>query len=361
MSAKCKIGSKFYNLNSLKPYDSHKLVKYIEDEESGLRGIIAIHRTNGKHPSFGATRMWEYAKDEDALKDALRLSKLMTYKSAMAGLDCGGAKGVIMHNPEGNGDKASILKAYAQKVNELEGMFVTGTDVGLTQKDILGLQKDSPYFVGLRVNPTLYTAYGVLEAIQTALDHVYNSRKLSKRSFAIQGIGKIGTKLLDLLYSEAKEIFVTDIDMRRLRAIKQKYPRVTVVDVDEIHSQEVDIFSPCALGLAINEDNISEIKAKLIIGGANNQLESPEIGQKLAEMGILYVPDYVANAGGLISVVSEYYNKDIEPDELMGSICKIGDRTNEILKKNLKTETPTNIIADRLARKATKSYEKAEA
>ena len=148
--------------------------------------------------------------------------------------------------------------------------------------------------------------------------------------------------------------------MRRLRAIKEKYPRVTVLDSEEIHKQDVDVFCPCALSLAINQKTLPEIKAPIIVGGANNQLESPEIGDELAKNNVVYVPDYVANAGGLISVVSEYYNKDIEPDELMTSISKIGDRVTEILKKSSATNTPTHVLADQIARKTIESYEKAK-
>ena len=344
-----KVDSKLFKLENLKAFDAHSKVEYLCDKESGLEGFIAIHRKYNSHPSFGATRVWHYETKKDALKDALRLSKLMSYKSALAGLECGGAKAVLLFDPEGNRDKSKILEKYAEEVNKLEGAFVTGTDVGLTQAEIVKLQRTSPYFVGLRVNPTVYTAFGVLCAIQCALEFKCNSRKLTGKTFAIQGLGKIGSHLLGLIYGDAKDIYVTDIDMRLLRKMKTKYPRVRVVEPDEIHKCEVDVYAPCALSFALNHKTTPEISASIVGGGANNQLSEDGIADELLKRDILYIPDYVANAGGLISVVSEYYNKDIGPDILMEHVAEIGTRTAKILKESAKENRSTHLIANTMA------------
>lgn len=353
-------GKRSFNLEKLRAFDDHKTVKYVEEDDFGLRGFISIHRTNNKHPSFGATRVWNYSTERDALNDSLRLAKLMSYKSALAGLKCGGAKAVLIYSENSDVDKSKMLAMYAEKVNELEGRFVTGTDVGLVQKDVLPLQKISPYFAGLKLDPTTYTTFGLLLAVQTALHHVFDTRKLTKRTFAIQGVGKIGTDFLRLIYGDAKEIYVSDIDMRRLRALKSKYPKIKVVEPEEIHKSKVDVYVPCALSFAISNTTVEEIGAKIIAGGANNQLSSNEVGASLFKKKIIYVPDYVANAGGLISVVNEYYNKDIEPDHLMENISGIGERVRKILKESESKGIPTNRIADEMAEKIISKYEKAK-
>ena len=295
-----------FNKKHIKEIDGHNLIAYISDKKVGLEGYIAIHRKNSSHPSFGATRLWNYSLNDDAIKEALRLSRAMSYKSALAGLPCGGGKAVLMSKKDAFTHRKEYLKSYAKKVNLLGGNFITGSDVGITRDDVMLMRKVSPYFVGVKTNPEKFTAMGLLYGLETCLLSVFGSEDLANRSFAIQGVGKIGTEFLKLIYSKAKEIYVADIDTLRVGEIKKMFPGVIVVTPQEIHKVAVDIFSPCALSNCINHRNVAELKCKAIVGGANNQLENSSIGSLLHRIGIVYAPDYVVNAGGLISVYDEY-------------------------------------------------------
>jgi len=301
------------NIEKLPEFDNHESVSSFEDKASGLKGFIAIHRRNGDFPSFGATRFWHYDRPEEALKDALRLSQMMSYKAALAGLPYGGAKGVIISpSPDNNSispqKKADILKAYANQVNYLGGRFITGTDVGITQEDLSIMAAHSPYMVGLHADPTKFTALGLFESIKICLQRVFGTNNIEGRSFAIQGIGKIGRAIAELLYQEGAKIFATDLKEKRLKELKRKLPRINLVAPSDIHKQKVDCFCPCALSGSLNKKTVPQLRCKIVAGGANNQLESNSIGRLLFERDILYAPDYLVNAGGLISVVDEYEN-----------------------------------------------------
>lgn len=329
-------------------FDNHEIIKYFNDSSSGLKGFIAIHRKNSSFPSFGATRFWHYSSEADALRDALRLSKMMSYKSALAGLRYGGAKGVIMAPPN-NFDKNKILSAYTDVVNELKGQFITGTDVGLMLSDIQLMKNKCPYLVGFKGDPTEFTAFGLYHSIQISVEKVFKQKSLKGMSFAIQGMGKIGSELLRLVYKDANQIFVSDIDDALIGSIKIKFPKVNVVESSQIHKQKVDVFSPCALSHSLSKETIKDLKCKIIVGGANNQLAGEDIGGILHENGILYAPDFVANAGGLISVVDEYENKRFSKKRIMEKVKRIDKDLNIIFDKSIKDNKPTSIIANELA------------
>jgi len=311
--------------------------------------------------SLGATRFWQYSKREDALGDALNLSKMMSYKAAISGLPYGGAKGVIIAPRQCTpAQKGKILKAYAKAIDSLEGDFVTGTDVGLDLKELTLMRSVSPNMVGITANPTKFTALGLYLGIQTALREVFGSNSLSGRSFAIQGMGKIGTTLLDLIYPQTTNIYVSDISSLRVHDIKKKYPKVAVVESSQIHRQPVDIFSPCALSNVINSKSVGELNCAIVAGGANNQLGNKKDGYALYGRGILYAPDYAINAGGLISVADEYENKRYNESRVTKKVQAISSSLEKIFSRSKHRSIPPNEVSDEMAEKIFSAYKNYE-
>jgi leucine dehydrogenase len=344
------------NVEMLPEFDRHTFVTYVSDKKTGLRAYIAIHRKNGNLPSFGATRMWKYDSEKDALRDALRLSKMMSYKAAVAGLSCGGAKAVIIE-PSGEYDRKALLVSFADKLKLFKEHFVTGADVGLSQDDLFEMKKHAENIVGLTIDPTYFTAMGLFQSVKCTLDHLYGTQNLTGRTFAIQGLGKIGSELLGLIYDNAGTIYVSDIDTTRVVETKKKYPKVIVLPSDQIHKQTVDIFSPCALSHALNSQIINDLACKSVVGGANNQLENSAIGGLLHKLGVLYAPDYVVNAGGLIAVYDEYEYLERDEGRVVVKVSKIMDILEEIYNISQAQNRATNEIADLIAEKKFNSYE----
>jgi len=337
-------------------FDNHELVVFAFDETSGLRSFIAIHNTV-LGPAVGGTRYWHYGSEKEALRDALRLSKAMTYKCAIVGLRYGGGKGVIIANTY-NPKKKKFLIAYAKKVNFLSGHFYTGEDVGLTTEHVNILAKNSRYIIGrehLAGNPSPWAALGVFYAIRAALEEVYGSAEMNGRKFAIKGIGKVGGTLLRLLYERGGKIVVADIDHRKTKMAKQHFPKIRVVSPNEIHRERVDVFAPCALGGDLNEETVPQLRCHIVCGGANNQLAAAEDGVRLQRAGILYVPDYVANAGGLINVVAELDPKGYSRKRVRNRVERIQKIAKKIIELSRKTKKPANEVADELAERVFKS------
>jgi len=291
-----------FNIEKLPEFDGHRHVHFLYDEKSGLRGFIAIHRGGLLNPALGATRFWDYESDAECLRDALRLSKLMSYKAALAGLKYGGAKAVLMKTPENLKNRNRMFKAYATKVDFLGGKFITGTDVGVSNEDIDLMKKHTPSVIGNKVDPAYFTAYGVMLGIKTSLKKIYGNEKIRGRTFAIQGIGKTGEHLLRLLYPSAQLIYVSDIDTHKIQYAKKKFPKIKVVDPENIHKQKVDVFVPCAMSNALNSESVSQLKCKIVAGSANNQLAGDHIGNLLHQLKVLYAPDYVVNVGGAMAI-----------------------------------------------------------
>ncbi len=344
------------SLSELEEFDNHKLVTFVFDKESGLQGFIAIHRGNGKHPSFGATRLWDYNSEESALRDALRLSRTMSYKAAIAGLKYGGAKAALLKNGHINRDK--LLKSYAERVNFLSGHFVTGTDVGISDTDVKKMRRRSKFFVGVKTNPARYTGLGVYFALQACLKERFGDETMLDKSIAIQGLGKTGSELLKLVYQESSKIYVTDLNKDTLRNIKKLFPKVIIVSPDKIHFLKADVFSPCALYHTINKANVEELQFKIICGSANNQLESDSLADELYRMKILYAPDFVVNAGGLISVVDEYEYGNFRVKRVVKRVEVIKTNIKKIIRKSKRTGRSTDKIARELAEKTFQSYDK---
>ncbi len=287
----------------------HEQVVFCSDKTSNLKAIIAIHNTT-LGPSLGGARMWMYQSSEDALVDALRLSRGMTYKAAVAGLNLGGGKAVIIGNP--NTDKTEALfRSFGRYVEGLGGRYITAEDVGTSVADMEYVRMETNFVTGIdralggSGDPSPVTAYGVYVGIKACLSELTGKDSLSGKKIAIQGAGHVASYLCEHLAKDGAKIFITDIYKDKVKPIIEK-TKAEFVEPEKIYDVDADVFSPCALGAIINDNTIPRFKFKIIAGGANNQLEDEKIhGAQLKERGILYAPDYVINAGGLINVANE--------------------------------------------------------
>jgi leucine dehydrogenase len=288
----------------MQEYDYEQLV-FCQDKSSGLKAIIAIHDTT-LGPALGGTRIYDYKTDEEAIIDALRLARGMTYKNAAAGLNLGGGKAVIIGDPKKIKSEA-LFRAFGRFVEGLNGRYITGEDMNMTQKDAAYVNCETNYIVGLETgsgNPSPMTAYGVFKGMQAAVNEVYGSDDLEGKTVAIQGLGAVGRILAELLYEAGAKLIVTSRDQAKVaKAVAEL--GATAVEPDEIYGVECDVFSPCAIGAIINDKTIEQLKCKIIAGPANNQLAQPRHGDVLHEKGILYVPDYVINSGGVINIIDD--------------------------------------------------------
>jgi leucine dehydrogenase len=295
--------------------DGYEQVVYFSDDQSGLKSIIAIHST-ALGPALGGTRFYPYENEDQALADVLRLAKGMTYKAAAAGLDLGGGKAVIIGDPKRHKSE-ELLRAYGRFVETLMGRYITAADVGTVLDDMDTVRRETRWVTGCSHtyggsgDPSPVTAYGVLQGIKAAALDVFGDPNLEGRTVALQGVGKVGYALAGYLVKEGAKVTIGDIDVDNIaRAVNDH--GVDTVPLDEIHKLEADIFAPCALGGMINDDTIGDFRCKIIAGAANNQLARPEHGEKLRDLGILYAPDFVINAGGLINVEDELRGYDRE-------------------------------------------------
>lgn len=328
----------------------HEAVVYFSDKEVGLRGFIALHSTK-PGPAVGGTRYFAYRKESDALQDVLRLSRAMTYKCALAGVPYGGGKAVIIADPNRPKSKG-LLKAYARKINLLRGTFYTGEDVGLTFKDVGVMASASPYIIGRKnlagdLGP--WAALGVLGAIQVAVKQVYGSSGLRRRTFAIKGLGKVGLSLSRLIYRLGGMVYGSDIDRNAIRQARRLCPTIRIVDPVAIHRQPVDVYSPCALGGDLNWRTIVQLRCKIVCGGANNQLGTTRDGHRIFKRGILYIPDYLANAGGLINVVDELRRGGYNRNRVVRNIEHMRGTVKKILELSQQLHLPTSLVADQQA------------
>lgn len=347
-------------LDQLQEFNGHRGVfSFVLDTgEKKTRGFIALHRGSETIPAFGATRYTEYASEEDALQDALRLSRGMSYKSAFAKTPYAGGKGVIIKKQDHtDSDKRKFLIEYAKVVSMLRGGFVTGSDVGITEKEVKLMGKHSKHIVGTKLDATKYTGVGLNAALRAGVKHVFGEDDLTNRSIAIQGLGKVGCALLLHILEEAKEVFVTDTDSERLVVLAKKYKNLRVVEPEDIFSVDADIFAPCALAGALSPHTVQQLKVKLVVGGANNQLSDPSVAQLLHSQKITYIPDYIANAGGFMSVVHEYEHGTGKLKQLEKKIGEIGLRVKGLLEKSDKERrSPSEIANDIAERWITQKY-----
>lgn len=288
--------------------DGYEQVVYCNDDQSGLRAIIAIHST-ALGPALGGTRFYAYGSETEALIDVLRLAKGMTYKAAAAGLDLGGGKAVIIGDPK-RIKTEELLRAYGRFIETLGGRYITAEDVGTFLDDMDIVRRETRWVTGCSHtyggsgDPSPVTAYGVLQGIKACALEVFGDSGLAERTVAIQGVGKVGSALCGYLAEEGARVFVAEADVDNLARVVRDYG-VETIDPDSVFRAEVDILAPCAMGGFINDDTLGEFRCKVIAGAANNQLARDEHGDKLKDLGILYAPDFVINAGGLINVEDE--------------------------------------------------------
>lgn len=340
------------NINDSPEFSNHEeVIDLSESGEPGLSGFIAIHNTK-LGPALGGTRVYPYKTSRLALDDALKLSRAMTFKCAISGVPFGGAKGVIIASPDDPNIK-NILAAYSRQVGKLAGKFYTGEDVGLKEGDVAYMLKFSPYFIGKEDgagNPSKYAAMSAFLCLKEALEYVFGSDSCIERTFLIKGVGKTGLEMARLILEDGGIVTIAEVNGEALKRSLEKYPNLKSVSPDEIISLEADAYVPCAMGGDINNESLNQIKAKIICGTANNQLASEEIGNKLLEMGITYVPDYIANAGGLINVSSELLpggHNRADVDERIKKLRLILRNILEISKKERKSP---QIVSDNIVK-----------
>ncbi|MCH8117310.1 MAG: Glu/Leu/Phe/Val dehydrogenase [Proteobacteria bacterium] len=334
-------------------FDDHERVLFCSDAKTGLQAIIAIHST-ALGPAAGGCRMWNYASDAEALHDVLRLSQGMSYKNAMAGLHFGGGKAVIMKTSDFNGSDA-LFERFGGFVDTLNGDYITAEDVGMTVQIMQTIARTTKHVTGLPTaggkaggDPSPKTAFGIFCGIEAATRFKLDRHDVSGLSVAVQGVGHVGYHLCKLLVEAGASLKVADIDDARVQRISDEFG-ATGVGPDEILYQSVDVLAPCALGAILNRTTIPKLQTAIIAGGANNQLETLEDGQRLADAGILYAPDYVINGGGIINVACEY-DGDIGDEGVMQLVAEIGPRLMGIFEEAARKGEPTNVIADAQAR-----------
>nr|WP_283164312.1 Glu/Leu/Phe/Val dehydrogenase [Shewanella corallii] len=320
---------------------------FCHDEESGLKAIIAVHNTN-LGPAVGGCRMWQYESDEEALTDVLRLSRGMTYKNALAGLSMGGGKSVILADPK-TANREALFRAFGRAVDSLGGRYYSAEDVGVSTTDIMIAHQETPYMAGLEGksgDPSPFTALGTFLGIKAAVKHQRGLDTVKGLKISVQGIGHVGYYLCKHLHEEGAELIVTDINQEALETVKNDFGAIVVAPQD-IYTQDVDIYAPCALGASINDHTLPLLKASIVAGCANNQLAERRHGEALKEMGILYAPDYVINAGGIINVSFE---NEYDAAASTAKVEKIYDTLSTIFKQADEQNRTTGDVADEMAR-----------
>ena len=325
----------------------HEQIAFFNDSYSGLKGIVAIHNTT-LGPTLGGCRMWNYKTEEEAIIDVLRLSKGMTYKASIAGLNLGGGKAVIIGNPKKEKTE-KLFRSFGRFVEGLGGRYITAEDVGTNINDMENVKIETSYVTGISKSlggsgdPSPVTAFGTYIGIKAAVKEKLKKSSLKGLKISVQGLGHVGTHLVDYLHKDGADLYVTDIDKNRVKYIVDKY-QCTYVNPEDIISHDVDIYAPCALGATVNSNTIPKLNCKIIAGAANNILHNPlKDSQSLENKNILYAPDYVINAGGLINVANELEGYDKE--KAFNQAEKIYDTLMEIFKRSKKESITTHQAA----------------
>jgi len=335
-------------------FDDHESLHYFYEESTGLKVIVAVHST-ALGPAAGGTRRWNYSNDDDALTDVLRLARGMSYKNAVAGLKFGGGKAVIIGS-DATPKSPELFRAFGRCVDSLGGRYITAEDVGCSTDDMRYVREETEFVSGLQQDegdaggdPSPWTALGCFEGIEAAVQARLGADSVKGLRVAVQGVGHVGLYLCRMLREAGAELFISDVSREALKMTTDELP-ATVVPPADLLFADVDVLAPCALGNILTSTTIPKIKAKVIAGGANNQLSTPADGVRLAERDILYAPDYVINAGGIISVAAEYYGEGSKED-VRADVIRIRNRLQDIFKEARETERPTHELADELARK----------
>jgi leucine dehydrogenase len=342
------------SLWDLPDFDDHEAVHFVTDRDSGLKAIVAMHST-ALGPAAGGTRFWHYPDPNQAVADVLRLSRGMSYKNAMAGLKLGGGKAVILAGPD-RAKTPQMLAAFGRAVDRLGGNYVTAEDVGISVADIVAIAQQTSYVSGLPVaegsvggDPGPHTSYGVYLGVRAAAKRGLGKDSLAGLHIAIQGAGSVASGVARHAAKDGARISIADIDQARAQKVADEVGG-TVVSPDEIMTLEADILSPNALGAILDEQSIAALRVPVVAGGANNQLSRPEDGDRIHQRGILYTPDYVINAGGIINVATEYL-KDGDKDEVRRRIEQIPGRLEQIWAESAASGLNPAAVADAMAQR----------
>lgn len=329
----------------------HEEVVFFCDPSCNLKAIVAIHDTT-LGPALGGTRMLPYKDEQEAIEDVLRLSRGMTYKSSLAGLNLGGGKAVIIGDPQKDKSEA-LLRSYGRFLQSLGGRYITAEDVNMNESDLDFIRLETPHVVGLSEsaggsgNPGPYTAYGVFLGIQASCQKLFNNTSVQGRSVAIQGVGSVGASLAEQLIEHKAKVYFTDVNRAQIENFSQKFPTAQFVKPEDFYTLDCDIYSPCALGATVNDQTVEQLRCKMIVGSANNQLKDDYHGEILKKRGILYAPDYLVNAGGVMNVGLEYHGwNKVKAHKLINTIFNTTLKVFEISEKE---NIPTNKAADKLA------------
>ena len=331
-------------------HTGHEEVVFCHNKDAGLKAIIAIHNSV-LGPALGGLRMWNYATEQDALNDVLRLSRGMTYKAAVSGLNLGGGKAVIIGDPSVDKSEA-LFRAFGRFVNSLNGRYITAEDVGIDVNDMEYVFKETPFVTGVHQvhggsgDPSPFTAYGTLQGLMAALQVKFGNEDVGKYAYGVQGVGHVGMEFVKLLRERGAKVFVTDINKELVQRAVDDHGAEAVAP-DQIYDVDAQVYSPCALGGTVNENTLPRLKCQVICGAANNQLANDEIGDEVMRKGILYAPDYAVNAGGLMNVSLEIdgYNRERAMRMLRTIYFNLG-RIFEIAQRD---NIPTYKAADRMA------------
>jgi valine dehydrogenase (NAD+) len=332
--------------------DRHEQVVVCSDGRTGLRAVIAIHST-ARGPALGGTRFHAYRDDGEALRDVLHLARGMSYKAAMAGLDLGGGKAVIIGDPLTDKTPA-LLRAYGRFVESLGGRYITACDVGTYVEDMDVIAEECRFVTGRSVaqggagDSSVLTAYGVFQGMRAAAEATWGEPTLAGRRVGVAGVGKVGHHLVEHLVEDGAAVVVSDVSQAAVERVQTAHPEVTAVpDVDALVAAPIDVYSPCALGDALTDDVVATLQARVVCGAANNQLAHAGVEKQLADRGILYAPDYVVNAGGLIQVADELHGFDFARARARATL--ILDTTREVFALAAEEGVPPAVAADRIA------------
>jgi leucine dehydrogenase len=332
--------------------DDYEQVVFCHDRPTGLRAVICIHSTR-LGPALGGTRFYPYTDEDHAVEDVVRLARGMTYKSAAAGLDLGGGKAVIIGDPATTKTEA-LLRAYARFVDSLGGRYVTAEDVGTTQADMDLIRRETRHVTGVSRalggsgDPSAATAYGVLHGMKAVAKHLWRESSLEDRHVAVAGVGKVGANLVRHLIEERARVTVADVNADAVDRVASNFG-VETAPVEKIHAIECDIYSPCALGASLNATTIPELRCAAVVGSANNQLAVPQDADRLATAGVLYAPDFVVNAGGVINIAEELSVGGYHRERAYAAVRRVFDTTLAVIAAASDGTITTAAAAERLA------------
>ena len=332
-------------------FKNHEHVSFISDSSVGLKAVVAVHSTK-LGPSLGGCRIRSYAAEQDAVNDVLRLSEAMTYKSSLAGLRLGGGKACIIADPKMINGRKELLHRFAHFLNNLSGTYITAEDMGTTVQDIEVMREVTPYAAGYSKekggsgNPAPWTALGVFEGLKKAANIVFHTESLSGLTVGVEGVGNVGSHLIEHLLTAGAKIIITDKDEVKVKNILEKFNEmIKFVQLKDFYDQKFDIYSPCAVGQTVNSDSLSRIKAKLIAGAANNQLADSSTSEILKKKNIIYCPDFAINAGGIISIAGEYEPGGWQENWVKEKVLNIANTIENILNQSKKDKNSTEDIA----------------